>query len=96
MCIFICMYVCNYVCMCIFVCGPVPQFESYRFTIHYILGFHAYYNLLQNIIIYFKNIKMHYTVLLILNVGLGLDSMPDDRILVSRPGDQSLGLGLET
>ena len=33
---------------------------------------------------------MHYTVLMILNAGLGLDSMPDDRILVSRPGDQGL------
>ena len=27
----------------------------------------------------------HYTVLLILNAGVGLDSMPDDRILVLRP-----------
>ena len=39
---------------------------------------------------------MHYTVLLILNAGLGLDSMPDDRILVLRPAYQGLGLGLET
>ena len=33
--------------------------------------------------------------LLILNASRGLDSMPDDTILVSRPGDQGLGLGLE-
>jgi len=30
---------------------------------------------------------MHYTVLLIHNDVLGFDSMPDDKILVSRPGD---------
>jgi len=55
--------------------------------------------MLQNIILYIskiKNIKMHYTVLLILNAGLGLDLMPDDRILVLRPGYHGLGLGLET
>jgi len=46
---------------------------------------------LQNITVYFK---MHYTVLLILNPGLGFASIPDDRILVSRPDYQ--GLGLET
>ena len=50
--------------------------------------------------------RMHYTAMLILNGGLlGLDSMPDDKILqlvsrpftkilvlVSRPVDQGLGL----
>jgi len=64
------------------------------------------------------NFKVHHTVILILTVGLGLDSMLDDKILVlvlrnfslwswsrdlvtkvlvlvSKPGDQGLGLGLK-
>ena len=47
--------------------------------------------MLNHIIICFK---MHRTVILILNGCLGLDSMPDDKILVlvSRPGYQGLGL----
>src|SRR6218665_1250419 len=58
---------------------------GFRLTLYIIMC----YKILQ----YFK---MHYTVLLILKAG-GLDSMPgDNRILVSRPGDQGLGLGLET
>ena len=43
-------------------------------------------------------ISMHYTIMLILNISLGLDSMSDDKIsvLVSRPFYQGLGLILET
>jgi len=49
---------------------------------------------LQHITIYFK---MHCTAMLILNGGVGLDSMPDDKILVlvSRTFTK-IGLGLET
>jgi len=50
---------------------------------------------LQHITIYFK---LHYTVMLILNGCLGLDSMPDDKILVLvlRALYQGLGHDLES
>ena len=51
------------------------------------LQYILYYNVLQTITIY---LQMNYrpTVMLVLNGGSGLDSMPDDKILVLRPGYQ--------